>query len=91
MESTQKHGMGFFIEGRRRHQLSLLLVSSSEIDNMFFFTKEGFFPPSITIVTELVNYNTTESQTPVPVPSSFWLLCIPCLINCVTLIYQKNR
>ena len=71
-------------------QLSLLLVSSSEIDNMFFFTKEGFFPPSITIVTELVDYSTTGPQTPVPLPSSFWLLCIPCLIHCLNPIYPKS-
>ncbi|NWH04278.1 DUF7594 domain-containing protein [Desulfobacter latus] len=64
-------------------QLSLLLVSLSEIDNMFFFTKEGFFPPSISIITE------TGQETPVPLPSSFWLLCIPCLIHCIQ-FYKFN-
>lgn len=66
-------------------QLSLLLVSLSEIDNMFFFTKEGYFSPFITIVTETVDDNSTGDQATVPLPSSFWLLCIPCVI------YFSNR
>nr|WP_320191678.1 DNRLRE domain-containing protein [uncultured Desulfobacter sp.] len=73
-------------EGQDDTQLTLLLAGSS----FFFFSSEGFLPPYITIVTEPAGDNVSGTQTPVPLPSSFWLICVPCLAYGVNRIYRND-